>query len=708
MQAEEIAKTLGNAKKVNGQWVASCPVPGHGRGNGDKNPSLSISEGPDGKPLFHCHGGCDQHTVFSVIRERGLLPELESRPEPLSRIQPPAITRQLEQEWNYTDEEGVVLFIKQRYRTTDSKGKDYKLIKVDEAGRRHATMGDARIVPYKLPELLDAVSKGRFVYLTEGEKAADAIISLGSVATTSHAGSGHWPEAITQYFAGANVVILPDNDAPGWRYAKRAAAKVLPLAKSVRVIDLGGDDLGDDAYEWIYKHGKTRQDLAEMVKRQAPLTSEAEVQMPERLREKPQAEAPAAAAATGEPYTKVSEVTEVSRQGKLQAANGEPEVSELGSPLKKTFKLEAFDDITDEPVEWLIEKVIPKQGFVALYGPPGSFKSFIALDLAAAIARQREWFGQKASPSENGAVVYVAGEGHGGIGARIKACRIHHNLPDGTPIYFLRHQINLRSSEEDFSSLIFAVRELVLALGIKIDLIVIDTLARAFGGGNENSSEDMGAFITSCGHLQGEFKSALMVIHHSGKDAAKGLRGHSSLLGAVDTELELLRFDDQPKGVLTVSKQKDGEDGLRFGFEMVEVDIDQDREGSLSLDETRKSLAVSPSDEALKSRADEARKVGLDRTGKGKKQAIAVDALRDALNTKGLHWKVSLGVRKCVKVEQWRDAFAQKMGSDEAGSNAFRAAWRRVRSDQGRPPAVHIEGEWVWIEEPLEKRVEEF
>jgi len=702
MQAEEIAKTLGNAKRVNGQWLASCPVPGHGRGNGDKNPSLSISDGDDGRPLFHCHGGCDQHTVFNVIRERGLLPELEPRPELLSRIQPPAITRQLEQEWSYTDEEGVVLFIKQRYRTTDSKGKDYKLIKVDDAGRRHATMGDARIVPYRLPELLDAVGKGRFVYLTEGEKAADAIISLGSVATTSHAGSGHWPEAITQYFAGANVVILPDNDAPGWKYAKRAAAKILPLAKSVRVVDLGGDDLGDDAYEWIYKQGKTRQDLADLVKGQAPLQSESEVQVPERLREKPQAEAPAA------PESAAPAPMAAMTAGSAKDANSEPEVSETGSPLKRTFKLEAFDDIEDEPVEWLIHKVIPKKGFCALYGPPGSFKSFIALDLAASIARAAEWFGQAATPTVNGAVVYIAGEGHGGIGARIKACRIHHNLPEGTPIYFLRHQINLRSSLEDFSSLIFAVRGLVQELAIKIDLIVIDTLARAFGGGNENSSEDMGAFITACGHLQGEFDSALMVIHHSGKDAAKGLRGHSSLLGAVDTELELLRFDDQPRGVLTVSKQKDGEDGLRFGFEMVEVEIDQDREGSLSLDEPRKSLAVSPSDEALKSRADEARKVGLDRTGKGKKQAIAVDALKDVISTKGVHWKVSMGVRRCVKVEQWRDAFAQKMGSDEAGTGAFRSAWKRVRSDQGRPPAVCIEGEWVWIEEQKEQKSEEF
>lgn len=694
MQAEHIAKTLGNAKKVNGQWVASCPVPGHGRGNGDKNPSLSISEGPDGKPLFHCHGGCDQQTVFSVMRERGLLPELEPRPELLSRIQPPAVTRQLEQEWHYTDEEGVVLFIKQRYKTTDSKGKDYKLIKVDEAGRRHAVMGDARIVPYRLPELLDAVSKGRYVYLTEGEKAADAIISLGSVATTSHAGSGHWPEVITEYFAGANVVILPDNDAPGWKYAKRAAAKVLPIAKSVRVIDLGGDELGDDAYEWIYKHGKTRQDLAEMVKRQAPITSEAEVQMPERLKEKPPEPPPVEPPADA--YTKVSEVTEVTPQDKTPAAQ------------RRTLKLEAFDDIRDEPVEWLIDKVIPKKGFVALYGPPGSFKSFIALDLAASIARAAHWFGHEATPSEQGAVIYIAGEGHGGIGARIKACRIHHQMEPGTPIYFVRHQINLRSSEEDFSSLIFAIRELVMALGIKVDLIVIDTLARAFGGGNENSSEDMGAFITSCGHLQGEFGSALMVIHHSGKDAAKGLRGHSSLLGAVDTELELLRFDDQPRGVLTVSKQKDGEDGLRFGFEMVEIDISEGQQETLSLDETRKSLAVNPSDEALKSRQEEARKTNLTRAGRGPNQRLAVEALRDAISTKGLHWKVSVGVRKVANLDAWKACFAQKMGNDEDGKQSFDRAWRRARSEKERPFGVRIEGDFVWIEEPEEGKREQF
>ncbi len=687
MQAEEIAKQLGNAKKVNGQWIASCPVPGHGRGNGDKNPSLSITEGPDGKALFHCHGGCDQGTVFQVIRERGMLPELENtRPEPLALIKP--ITRQLEQEWHYTDEEGVTLFIKQRYKTQDAKGKDYRLIKVDEAGRRHATLADARIVPYKLPDLLDAIGKGRFVYLTEGEKAADAIISLGSVATTSHAGSGTWPDAITEYFAGANVVILPDNDAPGWKYAKKAAAKMLPVAKSVRVIDLGGEQLGDDAYEWIHLQGKTRTDLADLVKAQAPITSEAEVLQPERLRDKP-AEAQPAPAPTQESAAVAQE-----QQDK--------------QPPKRTLTLESWDDIKDEPVEWLIEKVLPKRGFAALYGPPGSFKSFIALDIAAAIARGAQWMGQDSLPSQNGAVVYIAGEGHGGIGARIKACRIHHEIDAGIPIYILRHQINLRSSTEDINTLMLAVAELAETRQLKIDLIVIDTLARAFGGGNENSSEDMGAFITSCGHLQQVFEAALLVIHHSGKDQAKGLRGHSSLLGAVDTELELLRFDDQPRGVLTVSKQKDGEDGVRYGFEMVEIEIEEPGQNSLGIDEPRKSLAVNPSDgDAIKA-AEEAKKVGLNRSGKGKKQQIAVQALRDVINAKGTHWKVSVGVRKCAKVDQWRDEFAQKMGSDEAGSDAFRAAWRRVRSDSGRPSDIKIEGDWVWIEQFEEKGDEYF
>jgi len=122
MQAEQIAKALGNAKRVGRGWLASCPLPGHGQGHGDKNPSLSISDGDDGKPLFKCHSGCDQHELFAAIRDYGLLPDIEIR-DPLASIKPlPALQAPvLEHEWVYVDEDGEPLFVKQRYKTSNAK-----------------------------------------------------------------------------------------------------------------------------------------------------------------------------------------------------------------------------------------------------------------------------------------------------------------------------------------------------------------------------------------------------------------------------------------------------------------------------------------------------------------------------------------------------------------------------------------------------------
>ncbi len=249
MQAEQIAKTLGNAKKANGQWVASCPVPSHGKGNGDKNPSLSIHIGDDGKPLFHCHGGCSQEEVFNTIKDRNLLPELTERPDPLANIKPiPKV--EFQQEWIYTDEDRQPVFVKQRLKVGES-GKTYRLYKIDEAGRKQSSLSDARIVPYNLPALLDAKTAGRNVFLVEGEKAADAIKSIGMIATTAHTGAGSWPDAITEYFAGAQVIIVPDNDTAGWGYAHKAAEAILPIVKSLKVVDLGLQGQGDDAYEFI-------------------------------------------------------------------------------------------------------------------------------------------------------------------------------------------------------------------------------------------------------------------------------------------------------------------------------------------------------------------------------------------------------------------------------------------------------------------------
>ena len=679
MQAEQIAKQLGNAKKANGQWVASCPVPSHGKGNGDKNPSLSIDINDEGKPLFHCHGGCSQEDVFHTIRALNLLPELLERPDPLANIKP--IPRNvLEQEWQYQDEDRQTVFVKQRLKVGET-GKTYRLYKIDEHGRKQSSLSDARIVPYNLPALLDAKTAGRNIFLVEGEKAADAIKSIGMIATTAHTGAGSWPQAITEYFAGAQVIILPDNDAVGWQYAHKAAEAILPIAKSVKVVDLGLQGQGDDAYEFI-EEGAGRDKLVALVKAASVITSVDQVTMPERLN----------------PI--INDVQTATPPAEDIAKEFESETAPTEEPKKigKHIAIEHWDSIQDEPVKWLIDKVLPVGSFSALYGPPGSFKSFIALDIAHSIATGRPWMGNEVS--EKGAVLYICGEGFGGVGARIKACKQHHQTEDGAPIYVIRHQLNLRSSIEDFNALVLAVEILVKQTGINFKLIAIDTLARAFGGGDENSASDMMQFVVTCGHIQKIVQDAgLMILHHSGKDNSRGMRGSSALLGAVDSELELIRFEDSMKGVIRIAKQKDGEDGTRYGFEMVSVELAAPA-GSLQIGEPITSLAVQASD------FNESAKVVRGNSGKGKNQRMVMTTLETVVKSNGTLKYIEGSQRNVVRLEQWREELWSKMGCTDEDKNTFKTAWHRAKMQLLESGQGGISNGFVWLQFKTEDKEE--
>jgi hypothetical protein len=680
MQAEQIAKTLGNAKKANGQWVASCPVPSHGKGNGDKNPSLSIDINDEGKPLFHCHGGCSQEDVFHTIRALNLLPELLERPDPLANIKPiPKV--EFQQEWIYTDEDRQPVFVKQRLRVGDT-GKTYRLYKIDEAGRKQSTLSDARIVPYNLPALLDAKTAGRNIFLVEGEKAADAIKSIGMIATTAHTGAGSWPAAITEYFAGAQVIILPDNDVAGWGYAYKAAEAILPIVKSLKVVDLGLQGQGDDAYEFI-EEGGGRDKLVALVKAATVITSLDQLTMPERLN----------------PITKSSTQNEEMCTDQLDHVQKTLEIehefaADPTPPPKpaKQIAIEHWDSIQDEPVKWLIHSVIPVGAFTALYGPPGSFKSFIALDIAEAIATGRTWMGNEVI--EQGAVLYICGEGFGGVGARIKACKQHHQTEDGAPIYVIRHQLNLRASVEDFNALMIAIENLVSELGINFKMIIVDTLARAFGGGNENDSADMGAFITACGRIQQIVQDcALMILHHSGKDQSRGLRGHSSLLGAVDTELELLRFEESMKGLITVSKQKDGQDNTRIGFEMVKVELSAPNK-SLQIEDPVTSLAVQASELGS---FDAMKKDSKSNAGHGKNQVLSLQCLESAIKKNGYLKLIEGTQRMVVDLMHWRAELWSKMGCTDEDKDSFKVTWSRIRKDLPKYGHGQISDGFAWL-----------
>jgi len=666
MSAQEIASSLGNAKKVGNGYLASCPVPSHGQGNGDKHPSLSISMSDDGNFLFKCHSGCDQHTVFSTIKDMGLLPALPDRPDYLDSIKPmkpiPLIsTPVLEHEWHYTDEDGTSLFIKQRFKTFDSKGKTYKTLRVMPDGSRVGKLGDCRLVPYKLPELRQATAAGRVVYITEGEKAADALGSLGVVATTSHAGAGGWNDDLNQYFKDANVVVVPDNDLVGWHYAQKVTEALIPFAKSVRVLDLNLSNPKEDAYEWVNRYDGSRTLLAQIAKACPIVKSAEDVWTPQRL------------------SLYVPEPTQVADEA-----------------AKSKFLVESWDSIKDEPVEWLIESIIPRRAFVALYAPPASFKSFIALDIAEAVATGRDWMGYKIP--KKGAVLFISGEGHGGMGARVKACKIQNNSPDGANMYVIRAQINIRSSQEDFDALVAAINELVAQIDEPLEIIILDTLMRMSGGNfNENSSEDMGGFIAQTGKLQQLYNCALMVIHHSGKHI-KGLRGHSSLLGAVDTELEITRQDSvinsaDPSvignAILTVSKQKDGADSILVGIEVVLVEI-----GISSLGfEITTSLAVRQNQDIAGSNP----KGSKNNAGSGGNQRIELDSLYKAIKAKGSYRVVDGTSRFGVSLDDWKDEFWSMKGCTEDDKAAFKKAWLRARERLVAVNKVVIGSGWVWL-----------
>jgi hypothetical protein len=425
-------------------------------------------------------------------------------------------------------------------------------------------------------------------------------------------------------------------------------------------VDLGLEEIKEDAYEFVHKYGKTKQDLIELTKGRLIVRDESDVTTPARLNN-----------STDTPIVEELELPQVPLQ-------------------REGFKLEAWDSIEDEPVEWLINGVIPQKSFVALYAPPASFKSFIALDIAECIATGRPFLGNQIS--KQGAVLYIAGEGHGGIGSRIKALKTHHSTPVGAPVYFLRRQVNLRSSKTDLQDLVAAIDDLKAMNEINFELIIIDTLARAFGGGNENASEDMGAFITAAGAIQGRYECGLLVVHHAGKDATKGLRGHSSLLGAVDTELEIIRIEgaQPPKGILHISKQKDGEDGQHIGFRMVEVTTESS--GVVGFEGTS-SLAVEADEQAINDRKESMKPP--DKKGKGTNQKIALTSLHEAIAKFGEMQTINGMRNKCIKIEHWRVEFKARLGSD-VHPETLKKAWQRVKLDLVEMQKVVIYDDMCW------------
>lgn len=216
--------------------------------------------------------------------------------------------------------------------------------------------------------------------------------------------------------------------------------------------------------------------------------------------------------------------------------------------------------------EYLVKGWLDRGALAVLYGDANAGKSFLAIDLAHHIHEGRRWGGSRV---EAGPVLYIAAEGGTMFQNRLSARRARFHV--------LRHQIALAGRASDAGHLSQAINALAAEVG-PFRLVIVDTLARAMAGADENTAPDIGALVAACGHIQHTTGAAVLLVHHSGKDATRGARGHSALRAAVDTELSVTVEDDGWR-TLRATKQRDWPGGKELRFKLAEVQLGKDSDG---------------------------------------------------------------------------------------------------------------------------------
>ncbi len=259
---ERLLAALGDHKcdpKQNGKgWSARCPA------HEDRNPSLSVSEGDDGRALVCCHAGCETKEVCAALGLRVkdlMLTNGESRPSQTFQKKPPVI-------YDYLDEGGELLYQVLRYEP-----KSFCQRRPDSSGGWIWSTKDARKIPYHLPDLVNNSEES--IAIVEGEKDVDNLSRLGVVATCNAGGAGKWTSEHSSFLRNRDVNIFPDNDAAGRTHAREIAESLQSVAKSVRIIPLPGLPEKGDVSDWI-AGGGTKAELERLVESAPEWTPETE------------------------------------------------------------------------------------------------------------------------------------------------------------------------------------------------------------------------------------------------------------------------------------------------------------------------------------------------------------------------------------------------------------------------------------------------
>ena len=236
----------------------------------------------------------------------------------------------------------------------------------------------------------------------------------------------------------------------------------------------------------------------------------------------------------------------------------------IATPSKYTL-MSAVDVLSIPATTWRVKNLLPDKGLAAIYGPSASGKSFLAFDLGVTIARGQSWFDHKTVATP---VVYVMLEGQAGLQKRVKAMIKAQGAALPNDFHIVMEPVQLTNLND--------VQNLAAVIP-KGAVVFIDTLNRAAPTADENASKDMGTIIEGANMLRLLTDGLVVLVHHTGKDAAQGMRGHSSLFAALDGAIEVKR--NSTGRTWTVAKTKDGEDGKSTPFKLMVHDLGTDVDG---------------------------------------------------------------------------------------------------------------------------------
>jgi RecA-family ATPase len=218
------------------------------------------------------------------------------------------------------------------------------------------------------------------------------------------------------------------------------------------------------------------------------------------------------------------------------------------------FRTLTVTDLASLPEpEWLVDNIVPAAAMTTLFGAPGAAKSFLALDIACSVATGSMFHGAETKP---GKVLYCLGEGIRSLRYRIESWRLAHPAAD---VELLEKNLIVIAKTPhlleayDSSALLNTVADIG-----KVSLLIIDTLARALVGGDENSAQDVGLAINVCDRVRDQTGAATLLVHHTSAEGSK-TRGSTALPGASDAMLKMTKDDIQHVITLTCTKMKDGE-----------------------------------------------------------------------------------------------------------------------------------------------------